>query len=74
MPRKPRDQLFKRSDIYRLIESARRKGLHIARIDVEPDGKLSLIVGETAKADSHENKTNPWDEVLNDAANEKRPA
>ena len=71
MPRKPRDQLFKKSDLFRLVESAKAKGLPIARIDVTRDG-ISLIVGETAKADNHENKTNPWDEALGNAANKER--
>lgn len=47
--RKARDQTFRKSDIFRLIETAKRKGLPIARIDVTSDGKLSLIVGEPAK-------------------------
>jgi hypothetical protein len=45
MPRKPRDQLFKKTDVFRLIETARAKGLPIARIDATRDG-LSLIVGD----------------------------
>lgn len=66
MARKPRDQLFRKSDVYRLIESAKAKGLPIARIDVTRDG-LSLVVGEPV--DNHEN---PWDEALSNAANEER--
>ena len=65
MPRKPRDQLFKKSDVYRLVEAARAKNLPVARIVVTRDG-LSLVVGEpeaTANSDD-----NPWDEVLTDAA------
>ena len=71
MPRKPRDQLFKKSDLLRLVESAKAKGLPIARIDVTRNG-ISLIVGETAMADTHENNTNPWDEALSNAANKER--
>lgn len=59
MPRKPRDQLFKKSDVFRLIESAKRKGLPIARIDVTRDG-LSLIVGEPAKANKNNNDLDEW--------------
>ena len=68
MPRKPRDQLFKKSDVYRLVEAARAKNLPVARIVVTRDG-LSLVVGEpeaTANSDD-----NPWDEVLSDAAHKK---
>ena len=61
MARKPRDQLFKKSDVFRLIESAKQKNLPIARIDVEPDGKLSLIVGEPGKtAPADDNDLDNW--------------
>lgn len=52
MPRKPRDQLFKKTDVFRLIESARAKGLPIARIDATREG-LSLVVGEPVKDGEH---------------------
>lgn len=71
MPRKPRDTLFRKNDFARLVEAARRQNLPISRIDITRNG-LSLVVGEAETAD--EDKTNPWDEVANDAANEKRPA
>jgi hypothetical protein len=48
MPRKPRDQLFKKTDVFRLIEVARAKNLPIARIDAMRNG-LSLVVGEPSK-------------------------
>jgi len=71
MPRKPRDQLFKKTDVFRLIETARAKGLPIARIDATRDG-LSLIVGDPAKDAGTE--ANPWDEVLTHAEDTKRSA
>ena len=49
MPRKPRDQLFKKSDVYRLVEVARAKNLSVSRIVVTREG-LSLVVGETEEA------------------------
>jgi hypothetical protein len=71
MPRRPRDQLFNRNDFNRLIDSARAKGLPIARIDATRDG-LSLFVGEPVKDAGDKATGNPWDEVLTNAANEKR--
>jgi hypothetical protein len=52
MPRKPRDQTFRKSDFYRLVDAARAKNLPVARIDVTREG-LSLVVGDstTAKVD-----------------------
>jgi hypothetical protein len=69
MTRKSRDQLFKKTDVFRLIETARAKGLPIARIDATRDG-LSLVVGEPTKA--ADTGLNPWDEVLTHAEDEKR--
>ena len=43
--RKPRDEIFKKTDVFRLVAAARSEGLPIARSDVMRDG-LSLIVGE----------------------------
>lgn len=51
MPRKPRDQLFKKSDVYRLVEAARAKNLPVARIVVTREG-LSLLVGDPNPADA----------------------
>ena len=62
MPRKPRDQLFNKTDVYRIIEAARAKNLPIARIEFRRDG-MSLVVGEPVK-DTGDNAANPWDEVL----------
>jgi len=51
MPRKPRDQLFKKSDVYRLVEVAKAKNLSVSRIVVTREG-LSLVVGETTPPDA----------------------
>jgi hypothetical protein len=59
MPRKPRDQLFKKSDVYRLIEAARAKGLPVRRIDIKRDG-MSLIIGEPSN-DNGKNEGNKND-------------
>jgi hypothetical protein len=48
--RKSRDQLFKKTDFFRLVAAARSEGVPIARIDVTRDG-LSLIVGEPPAKD-----------------------
>jgi hypothetical protein len=71
MPRRPRDQLFKKTDMYRLVEVARAKNLPVSRIDVTRDG-LSLVVGEPEATVNGDD--NPWDEVFTDAAHKKRPS
>ena len=59
MSRKPRDQLFKKTDFFRLVESAEAKNLPIQRIDVTRDG-LSLVVGEPAKANESNDELDNW--------------
>jgi hypothetical protein len=71
--RSPRRKSFCKTDLRRAIKTARDANLPVQRIDILPDGGLSIVVGDTGKADDTTN-TNPWDEVLTDAAHEKRPA
>ena len=61
-PRRGRDTLFRKNDIFRLIESARRKGLPIARINVTRDGDLSLVVGDEPEKTikSNNNEVESW--------------
>jgi hypothetical protein len=60
MARRPRDQLFKKTDVLRLIETAERKGLNDYRIEIERN-HLSLIIGEGAKAsDVERNALDNW--------------
>jgi hypothetical protein len=61
-----------------LIKAAQRRGLKKYRIAISPeDGRpatYSLVVDETDTKPATETDSNPWDEVLTDAAHEKRPA
>jgi hypothetical protein len=70
MPPKTRDQLFKKSDVYRLVDVARAKNLSVARIDITWDS-LSLVAAPTI-VNGHGDE-NEWDEVLRNAANKERP-
>lgn len=54
MPREPRSPLFKKPDLSKLIELAKKKGLPNYRIEIRHDG-LTLIVGEAAKANENSN-------------------
>ena len=75
MSRSKNDQAFTTRATERLIKVAQRRGLKKYKILISrEDGKPSyaLIVDETAPA--IETDTNPWDEVLTDAAHEKRTA
>jgi hypothetical protein len=62
--------LFKRTDMKRAIDTARKAGLPIGRVDITKDG-ISIVVANSKVTAVSEN---PWDEVLTDAADEERPA
>jgi hypothetical protein len=52
----PRKSGWRKSDIKRLIAAAEQAGLTSYRVEVAPDGALSLIVGareETARSDPY---------------------
>ena len=69
--RRPRGRnRFTERDLVRAVRAARRAG-GIARIELTDQGVISLIPGESPE-DSAD--PNPWDEVLTDAADEKRPS
>ncbi len=65
---------FTPSAVARLIRVAERAKLRHYRIEIAR-GRLALVVGEQqATADSPVSQSNPWDEVLTDDTNQKRPA
>ena len=45
-----------------------KAGIEVVRVETEP-GKIVVIAGKPVNA-----MVNPWDEVLTNAANEKRPS
>jgi len=73
--RRPNDQPFTKTAVRRLMKIADGQGVKNYRIAIgSENGKpvYSLIVNNAVSAT--ESDTNPWDEVLTDAAHEKRPA
>ena len=64
-------QRFRESELKRAIKAARAAGVEIARYDFHKGGGFSIIPGTPGDKGV---QANPWDEVLTDAANEKRPA
>jgi hypothetical protein len=64
---------FKKRDAVRAVKATMEAtGLAVSRVEIDPHtGKISVIVGEPDRASTTEN---PWDEVLTDAADKKRPA
>jgi len=70
---------FTESDAGRIFKAARKAGVDV-KVEFRPDGTIVATTGKTALIatahDNNESKTNsnPWDEVLSNAANEKRPS
>ena len=64
---------FRETEMRRAIKAARSAGIEIARLDVNKDGGFAIIPG---KPDGGGNggASNPWDEVLTNAADKERPA
>ena len=68
-PRTP--NRFRERELARAVRAARAAGGE--RVEIDPaTGKISVVIGKSGEADAA-NK-NPWDEVLPDGQNEKRPA
>ncbi len=64
---------FKQSEIERAIRGVRSMGLPIDRVEIYPTcGKI--LIGTSPAGDAVNSKTNPWDEVLSNAEDKKRPA
>lgn len=43
---------FKQSDITRAVKAAKAAGLDVARIEVQPDGTISVIAGDETKIEA----------------------
>ena len=69
-PRRGRRR-FNERDLARVVRAAHRAG-GVARIEISSDdGTITLLLGEPPAGNGEDN---PWDEVLTDATDEKRPA
>ena len=55
-------QTFKKRDVKTAVEAVRESGVEVARVEIDKDGKITVIAGKPVAA--IEGNTNPWDEVL----------
>jgi hypothetical protein len=51
----------KRPTLLSVAKMARKAGIEVARYEIEPGGKITIV---TSKGDSAGVERNPWDEVL----------
>jgi hypothetical protein len=68
MPRKRNH--FRQRDVSRLLRAHKAAGVPQPIIKVDPDGALIAMPADRPEPDA--STANPWDEVLTDAAHEKR--
>jgi hypothetical protein len=63
---------FAPTEVRRAITIAQEAGLQINRVEIGADGRIVLGTGKPDE--SNGNGTNPWDEVLSNAADKERTA
>jgi hypothetical protein len=63
---------FRTVETRRLIKGVQDAGLSVAGVEVDPRGVIRVLTGQPGASDI--SKANPWDEVLKNAADQKRPA
>jgi hypothetical protein len=55
---------FRQTDLVRALKSAKLAGVSVARIEIDKEGKIVLVVGTPAEEKVEVAATNPWDRVL----------
>jgi hypothetical protein len=68
-----RPSRFKKTDVTRATRAVIAAGLDVTRVDFQKDGGFAIITGKPGEDSNHE-ATNPWDEVLTNAADKDRTA
>jgi len=58
MPRKA--CTFKQSDVTRALKAARKAGADVARVEIDRQGKIVIVMGKPSEAS--EVDANPWDD------------
>jgi hypothetical protein len=67
---------FRQSEVTRVLRAARAAGAEVDRVEIEKDGRVIVIISKHKEAldFTAEDERNPWNEVLENAPDEKRPA
>jgi hypothetical protein len=59
----PRGKLkFRQADLTRAVKATTAAGLSVARVEVDPEGKIVVVVGEPTKVEGQP-AANEWDAV-----------
>jgi hypothetical protein len=60
-----RPRLVRDRDVRRVIGSVEKMGKPVSRVDVAPDGRISVFIGAPGSDQATTDQTdNPWDAVL----------
>jgi hypothetical protein len=73
MPRKRRSLTFKQTDLLRLLRTYQAEGAPQPTVKITKEGDLIAIPSDAPK-DNGAGIVNPWDEVLTNDPDQKRPA
>ena len=65
---------FRQSEVTRAVKATLAAGVEVDRVEIEKDGRVIVVCKQKALDFPTEIARNPWDEVLNDAPDEKRSA
>lgn len=53
---------FKQGDVTRALKAANSAGLKVSRVDIEPDGKLSILISDGSRIDPPATPFDAWKE------------
>jgi hypothetical protein len=54
---------FKQTDLLRAIRASQKAGLSIARVEIDRDGKIVVVVGEETENLTKGEGANEWDRI-----------
>jgi hypothetical protein len=58
-------QIFKQTDLLCAIRASQNAGLSIARVEIDRDGKIAVVVGESGQESaSNDNGEQSWDAAV----------
>jgi hypothetical protein len=58
-------QIFKQTDLLRAIRTSQKAGLSIARVEIDRDGKIVVVVGESRQESAgNDNGEQSWDAAV----------